>query len=56
MYTIMITVSFSSVVQSLFIVWLWFRMNQDMPLMIGPPVYAEPCPSAPVYKGGPGAL
>ena len=47
MYAIVITIPFGSIVQSLFILWLWWRMHKDAPLMIE---YAEAMPSAPAVK------
>ena len=34
MYCILISFSFNTVVQALFIIWLWFRLNKELPPMI----------------------
>jgi len=43
----MITVPVGSIVQSLFIFWLWLRLHKEQPLMLE---YAEAIPSAPALK------
>ena len=47
MYTILITVSLNSIVQTAFMIWLWFHLYKTQPLMI---TQAEAYPSAPILK------
>ncbi len=48
MYSILITISFSSIIQSAFIIYLWSRVYNDLPLI----KYDVPTayPSAPTLK------
>lgn len=52
MYNILVTVSFSQIVQSAFLFWLWFKMWREQPLMIDyvPVAHQTNAPSAPFMK------
>ena len=42
MYCVLISFSFNAVVQSLFVIWLWFRLNKELPPMIECPLASAP--------------
>lgn len=48
MYSVLITFSFSSIVQSAFIIYLWSRLYNDTPLLKYE--YATAYPTAPELK------
>ena len=45
-YTILLTLTFESIVQTLFFGWLWYKLHAKQPLMIE---YPQAYPTAPLY-------
>ena len=50
MYSVVITFSFSSIVHSAFVFWLWLKMYRQHPPMIDY-IYPEALPTAPAFSG-----
>lgn len=50
MYSILITISFSSIIQSAFIIYLWSKLYNDTPLLKYSTDIPYACASAPVLK------
>lgn len=43
-YCILVSISINTVIQALFVVWLWFRLNKELPPMIECPVAVASAP------------